>query len=69
MAWDRGETLAADAEVLIEKAQKALVPVEYARYDGCFHAFAPVGRNAPEGAKLPDDSIAFILRHLHDQEF
>lgn len=63
--WD---DITVTAEVLIEKVQKALVPVEYARCDGCFHAFAPVGRNAPEGAKLLDDSIAFMLKHLHDQE-
>ena len=67
VAWDSGETLAADAERLIAMATQARVPLEYARYDGCFHAFAPVGRNAPESAKLLDDTIAFIYRHLHDQ--
>lgn len=66
VAWDIGETLAIDAEKLIKIAQAARVPVEYARYEGCFHAFAPVGRNAPEGAKLLDDTIAFMYRHLHD---
>ena len=68
VAWDQGETLAADAEALIALAQEARVPVEYARYKGCFHAFAPVGRNTPESSKLLDDTIAFILRHLHDQK-
>lgn len=68
VAWDQGETLATDAEALIALAQKARVPVEYARYEGCFHAFAPVGRSTPESSKLLDDTIAFILRHLHDQE-
>ena len=68
VVWDKGETLAADAEELIEKARTARVPVEFDRYEGCFHAFAPVGRNAPEGAKLLDDTVAFIYRHLHDQK-
>jgi hypothetical protein len=44
------------------------VEVEYKRFEGCFHAFAPVGRNAPEGAELLDLSIAFMLKHLHDQK-
>lgn len=68
VVWDKGETLAPDAEDLIARATEARVPVEYARYEGTFHAFAPVGRNAPEGSKLLDDTIAFILRHLHDQK-
>lgn len=69
VSWDKGETLAADAEALIALARKARVPVEYARYEGCFHAFAPVGRGTPESAKLLDDTIAFMLRHIHDGEF
>lgn len=68
VVWEKGEALAPDAELLIEKARAARVPVEFDRYEGCFHAFAPVGRNAPEGAKLLDDTIAFIYRHLHDQK-
>lgn len=67
VAWDRGETLARDAEVLVEKLLKANVPVTYHRFDGCFHAFAPLGRNAPEGAELLDESIAFMLQHMHRQ--
>ena len=67
VSWDKGETLAADAEALIERLEDARVPVEYHRYEGCFHAFAPVGRNTPESSRLLDDSIAFMLRHLHDQ--
>lgn len=67
VSWDQGETLAADAEKLIEIATAARVPVEQDRFRGCFHAFAPVGRNAPEGAKLLDDTMAFMFRHLHDQ--
>lgn len=69
VSWDKGETLAADAEALIALAQKARVPVEYARYEGCFHAFAPVGRSTPESARLLDDTIAFMLRHIHDGTF
>ena len=67
VSWDKGEKLAADAETLIERLEDARVPVEYHRYEGCFHAFAPVGRNTPESSRLLDDSIAFMLRHLHDQ--
>lgn len=67
VTWDAGETLAADAEKLLELAERDRVPVEFVRYEGCFHAFAPVGRNAPESSKMLDDTIAFIYRHLHDQ--
>ena len=69
VAWDKGETLAADAETLVEKLLAARVPVKYKRFEGCFHAFAPVGRNTPESSELLDDSIAFMLEHLHDQSF
>lgn len=68
VVWDKGETLAADAEALVEKALAARVPVSYKRYEGCFHAFAPVGRNTPESSELLDQSIAFMLWHLHDQK-
>lgn len=67
LSWDRGETLAADAEALIGLVQRARIPMEYSRYEGCFHAFAPVGRNSPESSRLLDDTIAFIYKHLHDQ--
>lgn len=67
VSWDDGETLAADAEALIGKLLRARVPVKFKRFSGCFHAFAPVGRNAPESSELLDDSIAFMLEHLHDQ--
>jgi acetyl esterase/lipase len=60
--------LARDSEKLIELAQAARVEVEYKRFEGCFHAFAPVGRNASEAAELLDLSIAFMLKHLHDQK-
>ena len=69
VAWDKGETLAADAEELVGKLLDARVPVKYKRFEGCFHAFAPVGRNTPESSELLDDSIAFMLEHLHDQSF
>lgn len=68
VVWDKGETLAADAEDLVEKARAARVPVVCRRYEGCFHAFAPVGRNTPESSELLDQSIAFMLWHLHDQK-
>lgn len=68
VAWDKGETLAADSEKLVELALAARVPVEYKRYEGCFHAFAPTGRNTPESSELLDASIAFMLKHLHDQK-
>ncbi|EET60603.1 hypothetical protein BRYFOR_07421 [Marvinbryantia formatexigens DSM 14469] len=68
VVWDRGETLAVDGEELVRLAMEARVPVEYDRYEGCFHAFAPVGRNTPESSKLLDDTIAFIYRHIHDQK-
>lgn len=67
VAWDKGETLAADAEALVEKLLQARVPIKYKRFEGCFHAFAPVGRNTPESSELLDDSIAFMLEHLHSQ--
>ena len=67
VAWDRGETLAADAEALIDLLRAARVPCKAKRFEGCFHAFAPVGRNTPESSKLLDDTIAFMLGHLHDQ--
>lgn len=69
VAWDKGETLAADAEALVGKLLDARVPVKFKRFEGCFHAFAPVGRNTPESSELLDDSIAFMLEHLHDQSF
>ena len=68
VAWDKGETLAADAEELIALAGAARVHVTHDRYEGTFHAFAPVGRNAPEGSKMLDDTLAFIFQHLHDQK-
>ena len=67
VAWDDGETLAADAEILVRKLKAARVPLKWKRFSGCFHAFAPVGRNTPESSELLDDNIAFMLEHLHDQ--
>lgn len=64
VAWDTGETLAADAEKMVELLQAAGVELESKAYEGCFHAFAPVGRNAPESDELLRNTVAFMARHI-----
>jgi epsilon-lactone hydrolase len=64
LAWDTGETLAADAEKMVELMQAAGVDLEYKAYEGCFHAFAPVGRYSPESYELLKDTVAFMYKHI-----
>lgn len=60
LAWDEGETLAADSVYLADQLEKARVKVEYKAYPDCFHAFATTGRGTPESSQIMDDTINFI---------
>ena len=64
LAWDSGETLAADSVKVVEKAKAARVEVEYKSYDDCFHAFATTGRGTPESAEILADTVAFVERNI-----
>jgi acetyl esterase/lipase len=65
LAWDAGETLAADSEKLVELAKAAGVEVQYKAYPGCFHAFATAGRGTPESAEVLVDTLVFIEKHIN----
>lgn len=64
LAWDTGETLAPDSEILAEKARAANVDVRGKGYDDCFHAFAIAGRGTPESAEVLKDTVSFINEQL-----
>jgi acetyl esterase/lipase len=64
LAWDAGETLAADSEKLVELAKAAGVEVQYKAYPDCFHAFATAGRGTPESAEVLADTLVFIEKHI-----
>lgn len=63
LVWDIGETLSPDSERLRDKALAAGVEVEARAWDGTFHAFATMGKMAPEGAQVLTETAAFIHKH------
>jgi acetyl esterase/lipase len=63
IVWDRDETLAPDAEILVEMLEAEGVKVSYKSYEGCFHAFPTTGKGTPESYEVLKDTVRF----MHEQ--
>lgn len=64
LAWDQGETLAADSEAIINKLIKQGIECHFKSYPDCFHAFALLGESTPESREIMEHTIQFIRAHI-----
>lgn len=60
LAWDEGETLAIDSEIVVEKLKAQGIKYQAKAYPGCFHAFATTGRGTPESMEILENTVKFI---------
>lgn len=60
LAWDEGETLAIDSEIVVEKLKAQGIKYQAKAYPECFHAFATSGRGTPESMEILQGTVKFI---------
>lgn len=64
VAWDESESLAVDANIVVEKIKQNGGVVDAYSYPDCFHAFATAGLGTEESRDVMEKSIAFMAGNV-----